>query len=104
MRSAAGKKLDQTLRSPDAQTFETALRHKIVGQDAAIEAVSEIYQMLLADLNPPGRPVGSLLFLGPTGSGKTRAVEAVAETLFGDARACVKVDCAEFRTHTRSPS
>jgi len=51
----------------------------------------------LAGLNAPGRPVGNLLFLGPTGSGKTRVVEAVAESLFGDARACIKIDCAEFQ-------
>jgi ATP-dependent Clp protease ATP-binding subunit ClpB len=53
--------------------------------------------MFLAGLNPPGRPVGNLLFLGPTGSGKTRVVEAMAESLFGDARACIKIDCAEFQ-------
>jgi ATP-dependent Clp protease ATP-binding subunit ClpA len=68
-----------------------------VGQDAAIEKVTEIYQMFLAGLNAPGRPVGNLLFLGPTGSGKTRVVEAVAEALFGDARAVIKIDCAEFQ-------
>jgi len=50
--------------------------------------VVEIYQMFLAGLNAPGRPVGNLLFLGPTGSGKTRVVEALAESVFGDARAC----------------
>src|SRR5256885_10250736 len=53
--------------------------------------------MFLAGLNPPGRPVGNLLFLGPTGSGKTRVVEAMAESLFGDPRACIKIDCAEFQ-------
>ena len=53
--------------------------------------------MFLAGLNPPGRPVGNLLFLGPTGTGKTRVVEAMAESLFGDARACIKIDCAEFQ-------
>jgi ATP-dependent Clp protease ATP-binding subunit ClpB len=53
--------------------------------------------MFLAGLNAPGRPVGNLLFLGPTGSGKTRVVEALAESLFGDARACIKIDCAEFQ-------
>ena len=53
--------------------------------------------MFLAGLNPPGRPVGNLLFLGPTGSGKTRVVEALSESLFGDARACIKIDCAEFQ-------
>jgi ATP-dependent Clp protease ATP-binding subunit ClpA len=48
-------------------------------------------------LNPPGRPIGNLLFLGPTGSGKTRIVEATAECLVGDARAVIKIDCAEFQ-------
>ena len=49
-----------------------------------MEKVVEIYQMFLAGLSSPGRPVGNLLFLGPTGSGKTRVVEATAEVLFGD--------------------
>ena len=62
-----------------------------------VEKVVEIYQMFLAGLNAPGRPVGNLLFLGPTGSGKTRVVEAMAEALFGDSRACIKIDCAEFQ-------
>ena len=67
------------------------------GRTQAVEKVVEIYQMFLAGLNAPGRPVGNLLFLGPTGSGKTRVVEAMAEALFGDARACIKIDCAEFQ-------
>src|SRR5437868_9303138 len=89
--------LDPTRRSNDARDFEGAMRRKIVGQDQAVEKVAEIYQMFLAGLNPPGRPVGNLLFLGPTGSGKTRVVESMAESLFGDARACIKIDCAEFQ-------
>ncbi|HSE48880.1 MAG TPA: AAA family ATPase [Terriglobales bacterium] len=97
MRTGLNTALDPTKRSSDAQDFDTSLRRKIVGQDAAIEKVAEIYQMFLAGLNPPGRPIGNLLFLGPTGSGKTRVVEAMAETLFGDARACIKIDCAEFQ-------
>ena len=97
MKTGLNTALDPSRRSSDAQEFETALRRKIVGQDAAIEKVSEIYQMFLAGLNAPGRPVGSLLFLGPTGSGKTRVVEAMAEALFGDPRACIKIDCAEFQ-------
>jgi len=97
MRTNLATVLDPTRRSNDARDFETALRRKIVGQDQAIEKVAEIYQMFLAGLNAPGRPVGNLLFLGPTGSGKTRVVEAVAESLFGDARACIKIDCAEFQ-------
>ena len=97
MKNALNTVLDPTLRSNDARDFEAALRRKIVGQDAAVEKVAEIYQMFLAGLNPPGRPVGNLLFLGPTGSGKTRVVEAMSEGLFGDARACIKIDCAEFQ-------
>src|SRR5436190_10348160 len=97
MRTGLNTALDPTRRSNDAQEFEGFLRRKIVGQNDAIEKVAEIYQMFLAGLNPPGRPVGNLLFLGPTGSGKTRVVEAVAESLFGDARACIKIDCAEFQ-------
>jgi ATP-dependent Clp protease ATP-binding subunit ClpB len=97
MKNVLNTVLDPTLRSNDARDFEAALRRKIVGQDAAVEKVAEIYQMFLAGLNPPGRPVGNLLFLGPTGSGKTRVVEAMSEGLFGDARACIKIDCAEFQ-------
>src|SRR3982751_1802569 len=97
MKTVLNATLDPNRRSNDAREFEGALRRKIVGQDQAVEKVVEIYQMFLAGLNPPGRPVGNLLFLGPTGSGKTRVVEALAESLFGDARACIKIDCAEFQ-------
>lgn len=97
MKTGINAVLDPSRRSGDATEFEKALRRRIVGQDAAIEKVTEIYQMFLAGLNPPNRPVGNLIFLGPTGSGKTRVVEAVAEALFGDARACIKIDCAEFQ-------
>src|SRR5437899_1629724 len=97
MKTGLNTALDPTLRSTDAQNFELALRRKIVGQDSAIEKVAEIYQMFLAGLNAPSRPVGNFLFLGPTGSGKTRVVEAMAESLFGDPRAVVKIDCAEFQ-------
>jgi ATP-dependent Clp protease ATP-binding subunit ClpA len=97
MKTGLNATLDPTLRSSDALDFETSLRRKIVGQDSAVEKVAEIYQMFLAGLNPPGRPVGNLLFLGPTGSGKTRVVEAMAESLFGNPHACIKIDCAEFQ-------
>jgi ATP-dependent Clp protease ATP-binding subunit ClpB len=97
MRTGLNAMLDPSRRSGDAQDFDTALRRRIVGQDDAIEKVTEIFQMFLAGLNAPGRPVGNLLFLGPTGTGKTRVVEAVAEALFGDSRAVVKIDCAEFQ-------
>jgi ATP-dependent Clp protease ATP-binding subunit ClpA len=97
MKTGLNTALDPTIRSSDAIEFEQQLRRKIVGQDAALEKVVEIYQMFLAGLNAPGRPVGNFLFLGPTGSGKTRIVEAMAETLYGDAKAVIKIDCAEFQ-------
>jgi len=89
--------LDAEKRSATACQFEHAMREKIVGQDEAVQALVDIYQVFCAGLHSPGRPVGNLLFLGPTGSGKTRTVEAAAEILFGDSRAVVKVDCAEFQ-------
>jgi len=97
MKTGLNAVLDPTRHSNEALEFETTLRRKIVGQDVAVEKVAEIYQMFLAGLNPPGRPIGNLLFLGPTGSGKTRVVEAMAEALFGDSHACIKIDCAEFQ-------
>src|SRR5689334_20065854 len=89
--------LDPNKRSSDTIDFQSSLRAKIVGQDEAVQALVDLYQVFRAGLNSPGRPVGNLLFLGPTGSGKTRIVEAGAEILFGDARAVIKVDCAEFQ-------
>lgn len=95
--SAHRKELDTRQRSSTSRHFEDALRQKIVGQDEAVLALVELYQVFCAGLRSPGRPVGNLLFLGPTGSGKTRIVEAAAEILFGDSRAVIKVDCAEFQ-------
>src|SRR6202007_3040111 len=89
--------LNPNLRSNETVEFQSALRSKIVGQDEGIQALVDLYQVFRAGLNSPGRPVGNLLLLGPTGSGKTRIVEAAAEILFGDARAVIKVDCAEFQ-------
>jgi len=89
--------LDPSKRSTDSVDFQKALRSKIVGQEEGVQALVDLYQVFRAGLNSPGRPVGNLLFLGPTGSGKTRIVEAAAEILFGDPRAVIKVDCAEFQ-------
>jgi ATP-dependent Clp protease ATP-binding subunit ClpB len=91
------KKLDTGKRSSVSSHFEDALRHKIVGQEEAVQALADLYQVFSAGLHSPARPIGNLLFLGPTGSGKTRIVEAAAEILFGDSRALLKVDCAEFQ-------
>jgi len=97
MRAAARQQLDPSIRSTDSRDFQSSLTAKIVGQEEGVQALVDLYQVFCAGLNSPGRPVGNLLFLGPTGSGKTRIVEAAAEILFGDARAVIKVDCAEFQ-------
>src|SRR5271166_3944445 len=89
--------LNPSIRSAETVEFQKALRSKIVGQDEGVQALVELFQVFTAGLNSPGRPVGNLLFLGPTGSGKTRMVEAAAEILFGDSRSVIKVDCAEFQ-------
>jgi ATP-dependent Clp protease ATP-binding subunit ClpB len=91
------KQLDTKQRSSTSSHFEDALRQKIVGQGEAVQALVELYDVFCAGLRSLARPVGNLLFLGPTGSGKTRIVEAAAEILFGDSRALIKVDCAEFQ-------
>src|SRR5947207_4268307 len=91
------KVLDPTLTGRDAVDLDGDLRKRIVGQDEAIQQIINIYQTHLAGMCSPGRPIGNFLFLGPTGSGKTRLVEATAESLVGDARAVIKIDCAEFQ-------
>ncbi|MGA3099604.1 MAG: AAA family ATPase, partial [Bryobacteraceae bacterium] len=91
------KQLDPTQTGFEAEKLESDLRKRIVGQDEAIRQIINIYQTHLAGMSGVGRPIGNFLFLGPTGSGKTRMVEAAAESLVGDARAVVKIDCAEFQ-------
>ena len=89
--------LDPEQKSPRAQDFERRLSARIIGQDRAVRQLSSLYQIFLAGMNPLNRPIGTMLFLGPTGSGKTRVVEAAAEVLFGDANQVIKIDCAEFQ-------
>jgi ATP-dependent Clp protease ATP-binding subunit ClpB len=89
--------LNPEAKSPRAQEFEEGLRARVVGQDRAIRSISALYQVFHAGMTSTARPLGTMLFLGPTGSGKTRVVEAAAEVLFGDTNAVVKIDCAEFQ-------
>src|SRR5260370_41125771 len=97
IQSAFTQELDTKKRSAAWRHFEDALRQCVVGQDEAVQALVDLYQVFCAGLHSAGHPVGNLLFLGPTGSGKTRTVEAAAEILFGDSRGVIKVDCAEFQ-------
>jgi ATP-dependent Clp protease ATP-binding subunit ClpA len=97
VRPLLNKKLNPSLTGNDAQKLNSDLRKRIVGQEEAVEQIVNIYQMFLSGMTSPGRPIGNFLFLGPTGTGKTRMVEATAESLVGDARAVIKIDCAEFQ-------
>ena len=83
--------------SPEIQGFETQLSSKIIGQNRAIRNIVNTYKVCLAGLTAPGKPINNLLFLGPTGSGKTKTVEATAEILFSNPNAFIKIDCAEFQ-------
>ena len=89
--------LDPNKTGRDADRLLTDLRRLIVGQEEAVQQIVITYQMYLTGMLPHGRPIGNFLFLGPTGSGKTRVVEATAECLLGNPRAIVKIDCAEFQ-------
>jgi len=91
------KKLDPLQTGHEAEKLHSDLQRLVVGQDDAIDQIVNIYQTFLAGMTSPGRPIGNFLFLGPTGTGKTRLVEAAAESLVGDARSVLKIDCAEFQ-------
>jgi ATP-dependent Clp protease ATP-binding subunit ClpB len=89
--------LDPARKGCEAEDLENKIRHLVVGQDEAINRIVMAYQTHFAGLSPVGRPIGSFLFLGPTGSGKTRVVEAAAESLLKSSRSIIKIDCAEFQ-------
>jgi len=89
--------LDPTKTGREALELEANLCKRIIGQPEAIREIVDMYQMYLTGMTAPGRPIGNLLFLGPTGSGKTRTVEATAESLVKTARAVIKIDCSEFQ-------
>src|SRR5450631_1562464 len=91
------KQLNPAQTGLEAEKLDSDLHKRVVGQEEAIQQIIGIYQTHLAGMSSPGRPIGNLLFLGPTGSGKTRLVEATAESLVGDPRAVIKIDCAEFQ-------
>src|ERR687892_1240545 len=83
--------------------LEEQLHERVVGQDEAVEAVAEAIRRARAGLSDPKRPLGSFLFLGPTGGGKTELARTLAEALFGDEAAMVRIDMSEFQErHTVS--
>jgi ATP-dependent Clp protease ATP-binding subunit ClpB len=94
------KLLDPNKMGRQAEDLENQLRHFVVGQEEAIHEIVRAFQTYSSGLSPAGRPIGNFLFLGPTGSGKTRIVEATAESLLKNSRAVLKIDCSEFqRSH-----
>jgi len=95
-RNLKWRELDPGRLSPEASKLRAALESRVIGQQDAVDSLTTFHQIWLSGLNDPNRPVASFLFLGPTGTGKTRMVEALAESLFQDRRAMLKVDCAEF--------
>jgi len=76
--------------------MEDHLRSRVVGQDAAVQAIAKAVRRSRVGLRDPGRPIGSFLFLGPTGVGKTELAKALAEFLFDDESALVRLDMSEF--------
>jgi ATP-dependent Clp protease ATP-binding subunit ClpC len=83
--------------------LEEQLHERVVGQEEAVEAVAEAVRRARAGLSDPDRPIGSFLFLGPTGVGKTELARTLAEALFGDEAAMVRIDMSEFQErHTVS--
>ena len=89
--------LDPERKSVRVEEFEERLFEFVIGQERAVRSMSSLYQIFLAGMNQPDRPLGSLLFLGPTGSGKTHTVEAAAQILLGARNSVLKIDCAEFQ-------
>jgi ATP-dependent Clp protease ATP-binding subunit ClpB len=93
-----GVPVDKMLEGERAKLLrmEDELRKRVVGQEEALKAVSNAVRRARAGLQDPNRPIGSFLFLGPTGVGKTELCKALAEFLFDDERAMVRVDMSEF--------
>ncbi len=89
--------LDPKRRGTEAERLNKRLEQLVVGQEEAIAEIVDVYQLYLTGMNAPGRPIGNFLFLGPTGCGKTRLVEATAECLLNNPKAVIKIDCAEFQ-------
>ena len=88
--------LDPLKRSPQVVRFEGMLRERVVGQDLAIDSILDSFSKILAGIRNQERPLLTLLFLGPTGVGKTETVKALAETIFGKRNSFVRVNCQEF--------
>ncbi|HSW49265.1 MAG TPA: AAA family ATPase [Bryobacteraceae bacterium] len=97
MRNGAAAGRTRRTAFPPPPTITTQLAHRVVGQSNALDAIVPYVQVYQAGLAPEGRPAGVFLLLGPTGTGKTRTAEALAEVLHGSAKNLLKIDCGEFQ-------
>lgn len=88
---------DPERTSDDATALGIYLRENVIGQERAIRQLLKAYESYLAGINDPMKPLANFLFLGPTGSGKTRIIEVFCEFLWGSPEAMIKIDCAEFQ-------
>ena len=88
--------LNPTKRSPQVTRFETMLCERVIGQTSAIDSILDSFSKILAGIRNPERPILTLLFLGPTGVGKTETVKALGETIFGKRNAFTRINCQEF--------
>src|SRR6516165_12308051 len=95
-KNPAGARVRKQVSEP-AEDLTSVLSSKVVGQPNVIDALVPCIEMFQAGLAPENRPVGVFLLLGPTGTGKTRTVEALAEALHGSPRNILKIDCGEFQ-------
>ena len=76
--------------------LDETLHRRVIGQDEAVQAVTEAIQRSRAGIQDPNRPIGSFLFLGPTGVGKTELAKSLAEALFDDENNMVRIDMSEY--------
>lgn len=83
--------------STRADEIRKSIREKFVGQDEAVDALANLIDKYHSNLLQPNKPIGTAMFLGPTGTGKTRLVEVFCDALFHNENACVKIDCGEFQ-------
>jgi ATP-dependent Clp protease ATP-binding subunit ClpB len=96
-RSVYGR-LDPDKKTDARLKFEQDMTDRVIGQERAIRVLSRVYSIAEAGVSDPDRPFANLMFLGPTGVGKTLVVEAMAESLFGTRTAMVKISCAEYQS------
>lgn len=98
MQGTAPKRiLDLSRRNPTLDPLASMLEKRVVGQPEAVRCLTNLVEGYMSGLGDSTKPAGNALFLGPTGTGKTLAVEAMCEGLVGDPRACIKIDCAEYQ-------